>query len=264
MIVSVTRTILQAAVGIAVALLRAHQGSLLRQATLSSAMVDSVSSPYGIDGKSRAASTRPVVKTDEEEQGVRGVVSSVTPAFRGGEDNDTVAQERGEGAASSTDYRSREADSAIASALPNAIETDSSAGAHLTGHAKTYGDRSRGSSNSDDVDVEKKTEKSRGGDGGGGDEFMTGEPLVADPWYQMVLARECMLHGFQRAAEAGLRRLRKGVGDGGSGAVGDSVWAWTEVLLKVSAAEAFYGDSTDQARTIVLFFNTLVLVPRSA
>ena len=70
-----------------------------------------------------------------------------------------------------------------------------------------------------------------------------------DPWYQLVLCRECMLHGFYEAAEAGLVRVR----DRGGGAVGaavasDTVWVWTEVLGKVSAAEAVFGSSSDPVR----------------
>lgn len=72
------------------------------------------------------------------------------------------------------------------------------------------------------------------------------EPLVADAWFQLVLCRECMVHGFQRAAEVGLRRLREGAREGVMRAMGDSAWAWTEVLMKVSTSEAFYADSTDQ------------------
>ncbi|CAM9623507.1 unnamed protein product [Ectocarpus sp. 4 AP-2014] len=74
------------------------------------------------------------------------------------------------------------------------------------------------------------------------------DPIVLDPWYQLVLCRECMLHGFFEAAGAGLRRLREGGRRKGGGAVlpaSDTVWAWTEVLGKVSAAEAFFGGSPD-------------------
>lgn len=77
------------------------------------------------------------------------------------------------------------------------------------------------------------------------------DPLVRDPWYQLVLCRECMLHGFYEAAEAGLRRLR-GEGATGKGAgVGSSseaVCVWTEVLRRVSAAEAFFAGSSDPVR----------------
>ncbi|CAM9879088.1 unnamed protein product [Ectocarpus sp. 6 AP-2014] len=74
------------------------------------------------------------------------------------------------------------------------------------------------------------------------------DPIVLDPWFQLVLCRECMLHGFFEAAGAGLRRLRDGSRRKGGGAVlpaSDTVWAWTEVLGKVSAAEAFFGGSPD-------------------
>ena len=79
------------------------------------------------------------------------------------------------------------------------------------------------------------------------------DPLVQDPWFQLVLCRECMLHGFFEAAEAGLRRLRRGAG-GGQGApaaapTSDAVWVWTEVLGRVSAAEAYFGGSSDPVST---------------
>lgn len=75
-------------------------------------------------------------------------------------------------------------------------------------------------------------------------------PLVSDPWFQLVLCRECMLHGFYRAAEAGLKQVRdRGCGGGGRGGgaavASDTVWVWTEVLGKVSAAEAVFGSSSD-------------------
>eukprot|EP00752_Nemacystus_decipiens_P002088 g1998.t1 len=78
-----------------------------------------------------------------------------------------------------------------------------------------------------------------------------GDPIVRDTWFQLVLCRECMLHGFYEAAEAGLRRLRQQAG--GAGARGpavavptsDAVWVWTEVLGKISAAETFFGGSSD-------------------
>ncbi len=70
------------------------------------------------------------------------------------------------------------------------------------------------------------------------------DPLVHDPWFQLVLCRECMLHGFYEAAEAGLRRLRQGAG-APAAATSDAVWVWTEVLGRVSAAEAYFGGSSD-------------------
>ena len=85
-------------------------------------------------------------------------------------------------------------------------------------------------------------------------------PIVRDPWFQLVLCRECMLHGFYEAAEAGLRRLRQQAG--GAGAQGpaaavptsDTVWVWTEVLGKVSAAETFFGGSSDPVSAFFVFF----------
>ncbi|CAN0552929.1 unnamed protein product, partial [Ectocarpus sp. 12 AP-2014] len=53
------------------------------------------------------------------------------------------------------------------------------------------------------------------------------DPIVLDPWYQLVLCRECMLHGFFEAAGAGLRRLREWGRRKGGGAVppvSDTVW----------------------------------------
>lgn len=67
------------------------------------------------------------------------------------------------------------------------------------------------------------------------------KPLVEDPWFQLVMCREFMLHGFYQAAEASLMRLQKG-----AASVCDTAWGWTEVLIRVSRAEAFYGVSTDQ------------------
>lgn len=69
-------------------------------------------------------------------------------------------------------------------------------------------------------------------------------PLVRDPWFQLVLCRECMLHGFYGAAEAGLGRLRA---EGRGFEMSDLVAVWTEVLTKVSAAEAYYARVEDQA-----------------
>lgn len=73
-------------------------------------------------------------------------------------------------------------------------------------------------------------------------EAVSFKPLVVDPWFQFLLCRECMLHGFYKAAEAGLKRLREG-----PAAACDTALGWTEVLLRVSTAEAFYSRSTDQA-----------------
>lgn len=95
------------------------------------------------------------------------------------------------------------------------------------------------------------------------------DPLVRDPWFQLVLCRECMLHGFYEAAEAGLRRLRgEGVaGQGGAAAAvaggrvsssSESVWVWTEVLRRVSAAEAFFGGSSDPVRFVFGVFCVFV------
>lgn len=90
--------------------------------------------------------------------------------------------------------------------------------------------------------------------GGGASKEVSG-PLVAEPWYQLVLCRECMLHGFYGAAEAGLRRLRRGEygGVGAATTTSDVVWVWTEVLTKISAAEAYFGGSSDQASMKLLF-----------
>lgn len=78
------------------------------------------------------------------------------------------------------------------------------------------------------------------------------DPIVRDPWFQLVLCRECMLHGFYEAAEAGLRRLW-GAGGGERQELGpvptsDTVWVWTEVLGRISAAETFFGGSSDPVR----------------
>ena len=83
-------------------------------------------------------------------------------------------------------------------------------------------------------------------DGGGrGTNDQTGPPpLVRDPWFQLVLCRECMLHGFYGAAESGLRRLR---GGGARFEKSDLVTVWTEVLAKISTAEAYYARTPDQA-----------------
>lgn len=81
------------------------------------------------------------------------------------------------------------------------------------------------------------------------------DPIVRDPWFQLVLCRECMLHGFYEAAEAGLRRLRQAGGAGARGTAAaaptsDAVWVWTEVLGKVSAAEAFFGGLSDPVSAV--------------
>ncbi|CAM9795720.1 unnamed protein product, partial [Choristocarpus tenellus] len=76
----------------------------------------------------------------------------------------------------------------------------------------------------------------------GGDSSGDGKgKLVQDPWFQFVLCREAMLHGFYRPAVVGLVQLR-GVGAG----AGPQVWAWTGVLVRVAAAEMFYSRSSDQ------------------
>lgn len=109
-----------------------------------------------------------------------------------------------------------------------------------------------------------------GGEGGGGEENEEeneeeeelekrapegSEPLVRDPWFQLVLCREFMLHGFYEAAEAGLRRLFFGGGGERQRKVpvarSDAVSVWTEVLGRVSAAEAFFGGSSDPVRAVV-------------
>lgn len=77
------------------------------------------------------------------------------------------------------------------------------------------------------------------------------DPIVDDPWFQLVLCRECMLHGFYEAAQAGLRRLWGGGGERwrtGPVPTSDAVWVWTEVLGRVSAAETFFGGSSDPVR----------------
>lgn len=98
--------------------------------------------------------------------------------------------------------------------------------------------RAEGSKGSAEADLDR---------GGHGD-----DPLVRDPWFQLVLCRECMLHGYFDAAEAGLRRLRRGGYEdemAGKVTMSDVVCVWTEVLTRVSAAEAFFGGSSDPVST---------------
>lgn len=206
------RASLQAAVGIAVALMRFHQGSLTRQATLSAALVESMGCSThadGIDksGASHTASATLLSSSDkreaqEEEHQERPFL---TPAF-GGDDHPPSRSPTSEG----QQQQQQQQD----------VET------------------------AEDHDMSLPNSAAGRGEGEGGSKSR--EPLVDDPWFQLVLCRECMLHGFHRAAEAGLRRLREGVEEGGAGATGDCVWAWTEVLVKVAMSEAFYGDTADQ------------------
>lgn len=176
--------------GVAVALMRFHRGSLDRQATLSAALVEAM----GGSRRARAAFTSATSG--------KGQAPSV-PA-----DEADVTREGGDGGFSEGPPQQED----------------------LGGGGSDGGDGPGGG-----------TASGRGlrAGGGGAEEG----PLVLDPWYQLVLCRECMLHGFHQAAEAGLRRLRE---CGAVGAVSDAVWVWMEVLVKVSAAEAYYGGSSDQ------------------
>lgn len=200
--------------GIAVALMRFHRGSLSRQSTLSAALVEAM-----------GGSKRTCVASMSATSG-KGQAPSVPTA-----DQDDVAKNASGGGGGVGEGSVQE----------GALEED----------GVDRGDEPEGGGDG--------VEGGGAGAGGGleaGSSNTEGGPLVLDPWYQLVLCRECMLHGFHQAAEAGLRRLRE---SGETGTVSDSVCVWTEVLVKVSAAEAYYGGSPDQVTTgcsllIVFFF----------
>lgn len=179
-------TIVQAAVGIAVALIRYHRGPLSRQATLSAALVGAM----GGGGDCRFP--------DDTDEAGAAFSSSTTPAGDGRE-----AGGWGGGGGGGTG----QSDASGKGGAPTS-----------NGEGKLSGE-------------------------GEGSSPEGSDPIVRDPWFQLVLCRECMLHGFYEAAEAGLRRLRRAGGAGPLGAAAvptsDAVWVWTEVLGRVSAGRRF-------------------------
>eukprot|EP00903_Cladosiphon_okamuranus_P011658 g10966.t1 len=176
----------KAAVGVAVALMRYHRGTLGRQSTLSAALVGAM----GCGGGAGGGGGDRTVHGDNDDAGA--AFSFTTPAGGGG--------------------------------------------------GQSGADGKKGAPGGSDGEVKQSVEGEASPEGS--------DPIVRDPWFQLVLCRECMLHGFYEAAEAGLRRLRQAGGAGARGAAAaaptsDAVWVWTEVLGKVSAAETFFGGLSD-------------------